>query len=150
MERPPKPGHRDLALGMKGRKQLRPAPLVAIEPPGLDQLGASVFVFQTHDLPAHRRFLDINRMCDSCALPAIHLLAERRLVACYCGTMPAFSTISANNARSSASRFMTTSPVITSSSFPSSIRRAMMAGSRMAGSSVLVSLWRIAEGVAAG
>src|SRR5262249_39910205 len=50
-ERAAKPGHRDLAVGVKGRQQLVPAALVAIEPPGLDQLGAGEFVFQTHFFP---------------------------------------------------------------------------------------------------
>src|ERR1700752_4881996 len=48
VERAAKPGHRDLAVRVKGRQQLIPAALVAIEPPGLDQLGAGEFVFQTH------------------------------------------------------------------------------------------------------
>src|SRR5882724_6117137 len=51
VERAAEPGHRDLAVGVKSRQQLIPAALVAIEPPGLDQLGAGEFVFQTHLFP---------------------------------------------------------------------------------------------------
>src|SRR5262249_20670980 len=86
LERAAKPGHRNLALRMEGRKQLGPAALVAIEAPGLDQLGARVFVFQTHDIPAHRCFLDREASYATCSPPP----AQRRLVASYCGTMPAF------------------------------------------------------------
>src|SRR5262249_15511547 len=42
------PRYRDLARGMEGVEQLRPAALVAIKPPGLDQLGAGIFVFGRH------------------------------------------------------------------------------------------------------
>src|SRR5262249_22237431 len=42
------PRDRDLALGMEGVEQFRPAALIAIESPGLDQLGASAFVFNAH------------------------------------------------------------------------------------------------------
>ena len=40
------PGDRDLALRHEGRQQLRPLALIAIETPGLDQLGAGIFVVQ--------------------------------------------------------------------------------------------------------
>src|SRR5262249_40418588 len=42
------PRYRDLALGIKGVEQLRPAALVAIKPPGLDQLGVGLFFFGRH------------------------------------------------------------------------------------------------------
>jgi len=45
------PGNRNLALGHEGREQLRPSALIAIKPPGLDQLGAGVFVVRIHNGP---------------------------------------------------------------------------------------------------
>src|SRR5262245_50411071 len=45
---PSEPGHRNLALRHEGCEQLRPLALVAIKTPGLDQLGAGVFVVRIH------------------------------------------------------------------------------------------------------
>src|SRR5262245_34004191 len=42
------PRYGDLAVRMEGVEQLRPAALVAIKPPRLDQLGAGIFVFGCH------------------------------------------------------------------------------------------------------
>src|SRR5262245_16995395 len=47
-ERPAKPGHVDDTVRMKGREQVVPATLVAVEAPGLDQFGAGVFVGKRH------------------------------------------------------------------------------------------------------
>src|SRR5262249_12455197 len=47
------PGNRNLALGHEGREQLRPPALIAIKPPGLDQLGAGLFVVSVHGWPPH-------------------------------------------------------------------------------------------------
>jgi len=42
------PGDRNLSLRHEGCEQLRPLALVAIKTPGLDQLGAGVFVVRIH------------------------------------------------------------------------------------------------------
>src|SRR6516162_2691603 len=42
------PGDRNLSLRHEGCEQLRPPALVAIKAPGLDQLGAGVFVVRIH------------------------------------------------------------------------------------------------------
>src|SRR6516165_471817 len=43
-----KPGNRNLSLRHEGCEQLRPLALVAIKAPGLDQLGAGIFVVRIH------------------------------------------------------------------------------------------------------
>jgi hypothetical protein len=37
-----------LAIRMEGRQQLGPTPLVAAKPPGLDQIGACLFIGNVH------------------------------------------------------------------------------------------------------
>ena len=56
-ERSAKPRHRDLAVGMERRQELRPAPLVAIEAPRQDHVGAGLLVLEGHPLipPGFRR-----------------------------------------------------------------------------------------------
>src|SRR5947207_642947 len=47
-KRTAEPRHRDLAVRMESREQIRPAALVAAKPPSLDQIGAGLFVGNVH------------------------------------------------------------------------------------------------------
>src|SRR5262245_6545000 len=70
-KRAAKPRHRDLALGMECIEQLRPAALVAIKAPGLDQLGAGVFVFDAHGF---------RRQIHSVLIPAAVITRRQRAI----------------------------------------------------------------------